>query len=100
MHVETFGARLQNRRARNIHQTILALGSKLGMAVDGRYRERLAKTAYTLRDLEELLQRDGKLAEHSPNSEVGGQRRPLLDVVHDLRTIKSSMEEDNAGKGK
>lgn len=43
---------------KNIHQTLVALDSELGVASDRRYRQRLVKAAYTLRDLEDWIQRD------------------------------------------
>ena len=73
MNVEAFQARYQNKLAKNIHQTILAVDSELSTAIDGRYRERLVKAAYALRNLEESIQRDGKLAKRSRNSEVRRQ---------------------------
>ena len=66
MHVETPQVERQNRLATRIHETIMALDSELGMVVDEEYRQRLAKAAYALRDIEESLQRNRILTEGLP----------------------------------
>jgi len=66
-HVAKLQARRKRKLARNIHETISALDSELNMAVDAQYRERLVKACYALQNLQELIQRDKKLAKHSSN---------------------------------
>lgn len=68
--VKTAQAGCPDKLARNVHQTVVALDSELGSTVDWRYREQLVKATYALRNLQELIQRDSKLAEHSRNSEL------------------------------
>ena len=76
-HVETLGARRKRKLARNIHETISTLDSELRMVVDAQYRERLVKATYALQNLQELIQRDKKLAKHSWNSEVRQRQPPV-----------------------
>jgi len=72
---EDLQARLQ-RFAKNIHRTVLALDSELGVAVDGQYRETLVKIVYALREIEEWIQREGKPAKKSRNSILMRKRIP------------------------
>jgi len=53
--VETYRARQGSMLDKRIHETILALDSELIIAMDVQYREQLAKTAYSLRNLKELI---------------------------------------------
>ena len=47
----------QTRFAKRIHETIMALDYQLAIAVDGHYRRRLVRAAYSLRGLEEYTNR-------------------------------------------
>ena len=56
--VETYRARRDSMLAKRIHETILALDSELIIAADTQYREQLVKTAYSLKNLEEVIRRE------------------------------------------
>ena len=68
MHVETLQVERQNRLITRIHAAVMALDSELAVVADREYRQRLVRTAYALRDIEESLQRNRILTKGLPMS--------------------------------
>ena len=68
MHVETLQVERQNRLITRIHAAVMALDSELAVVADREYRQRLVRTAYALRDIEESLLRNRMLTKGLPMS--------------------------------